>query len=261
MRVVSTQPRWMPSRKSLQAACQRKKGLDTSRTQPQTPSESTSLPSLLSDVPALEFPSSPTPMEPPSDDEELPASIAVPVRSTRSTKRKSDATSDISDADLAAPAKKKPTPKPKLRAVKPSSEVDASEESEPKPTRKKPGPKPKPKGKPVSKPRKSKKIVESDEDDIELVTPATVAPSKGKGKLAAMDLDHNESVGEDDDDEDVEAGEKKALSELDAEYRKCIRCGPSVTFKIDRGGNHVSLSFPQRRAWAVSLINIFGLKQ
>ncbi|KAJ7923950.1 hypothetical protein B0H13DRAFT_2399012 [Mycena leptocephala] len=76
---------------------------------------------------------------------------------------------------------------------------------------------------------------------------------KGKGKLTVMDLDHNESAGEDDDDEDVEAGEKKALSELDAEYRKCIRCGPSVMCKIDRGGNHVSLSFPQRRAWAVSL--------
>ncbi|KAJ7847795.1 hypothetical protein B0H14DRAFT_3674628 [Mycena olivaceomarginata] len=68
-----------------------------------------------------------------------------------------------------------------------------------------------------------------------------------------MDLDHNESVGEDDDDEDVEAGEKKALSELDAEYRKCVRCGLSVMCKIDRGGNHISLSFPQRRAWAVSL--------
>jgi hypothetical protein len=86
-------------------------------------------------------------------------------------------------------------------------------------------------------------------------TPATKT-GKGKGKLTVMDLDHNESVGEDDDDEEVEAGEKKALSELDAEYRKCIRCGPSVMCKIDRGGNHVSLSFPQRRAWAVSLVRI-----
>ncbi|KAF8146038.1 hypothetical protein K438DRAFT_1870704, partial [Mycena galopus ATCC 62051] len=57
---------------------------------PQTPSESTSLCSPTSDVPALEFPSSPTPMEPASDDEEFPDSITVPVRSTRSTKRKSE---------------------------------------------------------------------------------------------------------------------------------------------------------------------------
>jgi hypothetical protein len=78
--------------------------------------------------------------------------------------------------------------------------------------------------------------------------PAT-KKGKGKGKLTVMDLDHDESVDEDDDDEDVEAGEKRALSELDAEYRKCVRCGPSVMRKIDRGGNHVSLSFPQRRAW------------
>jgi hypothetical protein len=148
----------MPTKKALQAARQRKKGLDTSSTQPQTPSESTSLSSesLFPDAPALEFPSSPTPMEPPSDDKELPASIAVPVRTTRSNKRKSEVTSDISDADLVAPAKKKPGPKPKVRTVKPSSEVDSSEESEPKPARKKPGPKPIPKSKPVSKPRKSK---------------------------------------------------------------------------------------------------------
>ncbi|KAJ7833965.1 hypothetical protein B0H14DRAFT_3462373 [Mycena olivaceomarginata] len=44
--------------------------------------------------------------------------------------------------------------------------------------------------------------------------PAT-KKGKGKGKSTVMDLDHNESVGEDDDDEDVEAGEKKALSELE----------------------------------------------
>lgn len=86
--------------------------------------------------------------------------------------------------------------------------------------------------------------------------PATKTGSKGKAKLTVMDLDHKDSMGEDDDDEDVEAGEKKALSELDAEYRKCVRCGPSVMCKIDRGGNHVSLTFPQRRAWAVSLVRI-----
>ncbi|KAF8146371.1 hypothetical protein K438DRAFT_1869801 [Mycena galopus ATCC 62051] len=90
------QPRWMPTQRSLEAARQRKKALHTRSTQPQTPSESTSLCSPTSDAPALEFPSSPTPMEPASDDEEFPDSIAVPVRSTRSTKRKSEVTSDVS---------------------------------------------------------------------------------------------------------------------------------------------------------------------
>ncbi|KAJ7233354.1 hypothetical protein C8J57DRAFT_1532473 [Mycena rebaudengoi] len=359
----------MPNKQSLQAARQRKKRLDTNSTQPQTPSESTSLPSPPSNAPALEFPSSPTPMERPSDDEEFPASIPLPTRTTRSTKWKSEVTSDISDADLAAPAKKKPGPKPKVQTVKPSSEVESSKpESEPKPAKKKLGPKSKRKGKPVPKPKKSKKDIKSDEEDIEIVTPVTVVPKivfmipeattegnqrvsvksstsfddsielmhetigcvgverkpilaykfsmanktattinlrtvdnweglvtdvlakmktkkdisinisvlpenymvslraknkkkapvtntgKGNGKLTVMDLDHNESVGKDDDDEDVEAGEKKALSELDAEYCKCVRCGPSVMCKIDRGSNHVSLSFPQRHAWAVSLV-------
>ncbi|KAJ7847794.1 hypothetical protein B0H14DRAFT_3453499 [Mycena olivaceomarginata] len=97
----------MPTKKSLQAARQRRKELDTSSTQPQTPSEATALSSPRSDVPALEFPISPTPMEPPSDKEEFPASVAVPVRTRQSTKRKSAVTSDISDAELARPAKKK----------------------------------------------------------------------------------------------------------------------------------------------------------
>jgi hypothetical protein len=155
--VSATQPWCMPTQKSLDAARQRKKALHTCSTQPQAPSESTSLCSPTSDAPALEFPSSPTPMEPASDDGDFPDSIAVPVRRTRSTKRKSEVTSDISDADLAAPAKKKPEPKPKVQPIKPSSEVDYSEpESEPKPAKKKPGLKPKPKVKPGPKPRKSK---------------------------------------------------------------------------------------------------------
>ncbi|KAF8123370.1 hypothetical protein K438DRAFT_1822552 [Mycena galopus ATCC 62051] len=87
--------RWMPTQRSLEAARQRKKALHTRGTQPQTPSASTSLCSPTSDAPALEFPASPTPMEPALDDEEFPNSIAVPVRSMRSTKRKSEVTSDM----------------------------------------------------------------------------------------------------------------------------------------------------------------------
>ncbi|KAJ6448753.1 hypothetical protein C8R45DRAFT_1132733 [Mycena sanguinolenta] len=48
-------------------------------------------------------------------------------------------------------------------------------------------------------------------------------------------------------------GEKKAMAEHDAEYRKCMRCGPTFVCKIDRSGVHIHLSFNQRRAWAVSL--------
>ncbi|KAF8187900.1 hypothetical protein K438DRAFT_2019433 [Mycena galopus ATCC 62051] len=303
----------------------------------------------------------------PTSDDEFPDSIAVPDRSTRSTKRKSGASSDVSDGDLTPPAKKKPGPKPK---VKPAADVeDSGTESEPKPPKKKSGPKPQPKAKakPGPKPKKSKKNTSSDDEDIEVVKPTPeqskiifivpeaategsqrlslksvtsfddaieimhetigcvsverkpmltykfstanknattinlrteddwdglvsdvlakmktkkdisvnifVLPenymlslraknkqqttsTKGKGKirkLTVMDLDNNESEGEGDDEQDVAAGEKGALSELETEYRKCVRCGPTVMCKIDRSGNHVHLTFPQRHAWAVSL--------
>lgn len=48
----------------------------------------------------------------------------------------------------------------------------------------------------------------------------------------------------------------KALPDLEREYRKCVRCGPTVMCKIDRTGNHVHLTFPQRRAWAASLVRV-----
>ncbi|KAF8187901.1 hypothetical protein K438DRAFT_2019434 [Mycena galopus ATCC 62051] len=107
----------------------------------------------------------------PTSDDEFPDSIAVPDRSTRSTKRKSGASSDVSDGDLTPPAKKKPGPKPK---VKPAADVeDSGTESEPKPPKKKSGPKPQPKAKakPGPKPKKSKKNTSSDDEDIEVVKP------------------------------------------------------------------------------------------
>ncbi|KAJ7795451.1 hypothetical protein B0H14DRAFT_3554112 [Mycena olivaceomarginata] len=63
--------------------------------------------------------------------------------------------------------------------------------------------------------------------------PATTT-GKGKRKLTIMDLDNDDEEGENDDDEDVETGEKKALADLDAVYRACVRCGPTVLCKIDQ---------------------------
>jgi hypothetical protein len=89
-------------------------------------------------------------------------------------------------------------------------------------------------------------------------TPAT-KKGKGKAQMTVMDLDNNDSEeGEGENDEDVATGEKKALTELETEYRKCVRCGPTVMCKIDRSGNHIHLTFPQRRAWAVSLVRIMS---
>ncbi|KAJ6474919.1 hypothetical protein C8R45DRAFT_935453 [Mycena sanguinolenta] len=79
------------------------------------------------------------------------------------------------------------------------------------------------------------------------------ATTKKKGKMTIVDLNNDDSAGEDGDDEDIADGERKAMAELDAEYRKCMRCGPTFVCKIDRSGVHIHLSFNQRRAWAVSL--------
>ncbi|KAJ7720971.1 hypothetical protein DFH07DRAFT_784241 [Mycena maculata] len=96
---------------------------------------------------------------PPDDDSDFPDSVAVPVRTTRSTKRKLEATSDISDADLNAPAKKRWGPKPKVTLSGP--------ESKPKLPRKKPGPKPKPKT----------EDIDSDDNAVELVKSALTPPN------------------------------------------------------------------------------------
>ncbi|KAJ7330469.1 hypothetical protein DFH08DRAFT_940360 [Mycena albidolilacea] len=79
------------------------------------------------------------------------------------------------------------------------------------------------------------------------------APTKKKGKMTIMDLNNDDSAGEDDNDEGVADAEKKAMAELNAEYCKCMRCGPTYVCKIDRSGTHIHLSFNQHRAWAVSL--------
>jgi hypothetical protein len=47
------------------------------------------------------------------------------------------------------------------------------------------------------------------------------------------------------------------MTDLDAAYRTCVKCGTAHLCKIDRAGNHVHLTFPQRRAWAVSLVSHF----
>ncbi|KAJ7819130.1 hypothetical protein B0H14DRAFT_2600852 [Mycena olivaceomarginata] len=72
-------------------------------------------------------------------------------------------------------------------------------------------------------------------------------------KAPAVKKGTKKGDGDGDGNEGVEDAEKKAMAELDAEYRTCVKCGTAHLCKIDRAGNHVHLTFPQRRAWAVSL--------
>lgn len=73
-----------------------------------------------------------------------------------------------------------------------------------------------------------------------------------KGKVPMMDL------GDDDDDEDDGDGmmekENKAYEQLEKVLTKCQLCGPTKFCKINKAGEHICLSFQQRRGWAVALV-------
>ncbi|KAJ7250962.1 hypothetical protein C8J57DRAFT_1238832 [Mycena rebaudengoi] len=93
-------------RKSLAISRQRKKELDNNQSET-LPEPSPTFSRSKSESRPLEFPPSPTSMEPPSEsDDDFPTSLAVLTRAMRSSKRKSEI----------------PGPKPKAKAAKLSSQ-------------------------------------------------------------------------------------------------------------------------------------------
>jgi hypothetical protein len=48
--------------------------------------------------------------------------------------------------------------------------------------------------------------------------------------------------------------EVKCLEQLQNHHGRCQRCGPSLSCKIDRAGNHHQLTNPQMRGCARSLV-------
>jgi hypothetical protein len=50
--------------------------------------------------------------------------------------------------------------------------------------------------------------------------------------------------------------EKKQLELLEKALSGCVRCGPEKFCKIDKSGNHVNLTFNQRRGWANALVTV-----
>ncbi|KAF8174608.1 hypothetical protein K438DRAFT_1771460 [Mycena galopus ATCC 62051] len=159
-------------KKFLAISRQHKKELDNNQSETLRDSEpSPTFSCSNSESRPLEFPPSPTPIKPSSESDDFPTSIAVPARTTRASKRKSEATSD------------KPGPKPKAKAAKPRSDSEDSEpESGRKPAKKKPGSQPKSNGKAtaVSKRKKAKSCsslleVDSDVEDVKIIQPALVS--------------------------------------------------------------------------------------
>jgi hypothetical protein len=82
-----------------------------------------------------------------------------------------------------------------------------------------------------------------------------VRSGKGKqGKKSALiDLDNDD---EDDDvgDDSILNREQGFLEKLEKVLTRCQLCGPTKFCRISRNGEHVNLTFQQRRGWVVALV-------
>jgi predicted alpha/beta superfamily hydrolase len=78
------------------------------------------------------------------------------------------------------------------------------------------------------------------------------AVTKGKKKAILMNLNDEEE--EEEGDEEMVAREAKCMEQLERALSKCQKCGDEKCCKIDKSGNHHTLTFQQRRSWAVALV-------
>ena len=79
-----------------------------------------------------------------------------------------------------------------------------------------------------------------------------VKAPKGK-KTALLNLDNRDADDEDGKDEAMAEKERKALEQLEKALSNCQKCGPSKLCKINTNGQHVDLTFNQRRGWLIAL--------
>ncbi|KAJ3504064.1 hypothetical protein NLJ89_g8134 [Agrocybe chaxingu] len=80
----------------------------------------------------------------------------------------------------------------------------------------------------------------------------STASKKKKAKVTLMDLDNEDDDDNEGGDELIEK-EKEYLEQLGKILSKCQRCGPNAFCRISRNGDHVNLTFQQRRGWAIAL--------
>jgi hypothetical protein len=73
-----------------------------------------------------------------------------------------------------------------------------------------------------------------------------------KKKMVLMDL--NGDSDDDNYDDGTMEREKQALEQLERSLTKCQLCGPGKFCKISKTGDHVNLTWNQRRAWSIALV-------
>jgi hypothetical protein len=69
--------------------------------------------------------------------------------------------------------------------------------------------------------------------------------------MALMDL--NGDSDDDNHDDGTMEREKQALELLERALTRCQLCGPGKFCKISKTGDHVNLTWNQRRAWSIAL--------
>jgi hypothetical protein len=70
-------------------------------------------------------------------------------------------------------------------------------------------------------------------------------------KMVLMDL--NGDSDDDNYDDGTMEREKQALEQLERASTRCQLCGPGKFCKISKSGDHVNLTWNQRRAWSIAL--------
>jgi hypothetical protein len=78
-------------------------------------------------------------------------------------------------------------------------------------------------------------------------------PVKAGGKKKLMNMDNDDE--EEDAQEAMQDAEKTSMAALDRALSRCQKCGPEKACLVDAGGNHVHLTFQQRRGWSIALVS------
>src|SRR4051812_40170549 len=88
--------------------------------------------------------------------------------------------------------------------------------------------------------------------------PSSQSKSKKKAPVRFLDLDNYDDGSGDDDEgpDEIMAKEKRQLELLDKQLTGCMRCSSEKYCKIDKSGNHIHLTFQQRRGWANALVQL-----
>lgn len=91
-------------------------------------------------------------------------------------------------------------------------------------------------------------------NSLQVHTVTKKKPVKGK-KTALLDLDNSDADDDNRDDEAMAEKERKALERLEKALGDCQKCGLLKLCKVNRSGQHIHLSFNQRRGWSVALVS------